>query len=114
MTGILNKALGRSLVPELAKTSESALRKQRVSKYSLKFFARDDSMYSKPESIRASLDNEVRKFKIKQKKDAEMRQKDQLRLKMEHQNIDKRPAVIRAQNDICSKRREWILKDDLD
>ena len=111
--GILDRALGPVVqIPDATQPLGSPA-KLSVSKYSLKFFSRDDSMYSKPESIRASVDNEVRKLKLKERRVLEEHKKAQLR-----QQVGRREVIGGQRSGPSHKATDstnnWILKDDLD
>lgn len=110
--GILDKALGPLV--ELPSNSIQPVRKPRVSKYSLKFFSRDDNMYSKPDSIGSSVDNELRKMKLKEKEASEQKYKGRLRQQVEKKDGGK-DGQVRTRSELGGEPRgKYILRDDLD
>ena len=104
--GIMDKALGP--VVEMAQGEGLRRPKAKVSKYSLKFFTRDDSMLSKPESIRASVDREVRRIRVKEKQALVSQNKGF----QECQRSVVRSVPVAPQH--TKNSHDWILRDDLD
>ena len=110
--GILDRALGPSIKVVDVKQSVPVT-KLVVSKYSLKSFSRDDSMYGEPESIRASVEREVRKMKLTERKLTEEKQKMQLRQQFGSRESSRTQEGVQHIKKPAMK-NEWILKDDLD
>ena len=100
--GIVDKALGPVLDVSLRESSPRS--KTKVSKFSLKFFTRDDSMLCKPESIKASVDREVRRIRMKEKQV----------LMGQQAVLQQRPRTKKQPAQAHNTSQEWILRDDLD
>jgi len=110
---ILDKALG--VVP--TKTVETSrgvgLRRSEGSKFSLKHFIRDDSMFGAPDSIRANVDREISNRRSKDKKGRVEKYVEKLAAAtQQQQQQEKQP---RSQSVVTPmERKDWILRDDLD
>lgn len=113
--GILDKALGvggRQSHPVALDHSQK--KKKVISRYSLKHFARDDSMYGSPESIRASMDREMGRMKLRQKEATEKKVKDKIYEQVSTQSGTKTISPKTTLSINKQIRQDWVLRDDLD
>jgi hypothetical protein len=118
---ILDRALGSDSAIEKIHPEKSTRLSPIASpsKFSLKNFSRDDSMYSEPESIRADVDRQVRLWKSRDKERNLNRVKSRIALSVEDARRSPVPANSRDASPVTPPQpvkpdKKWIIKDDLD